>query len=423
MHLTLITIGTRGDVQPCLALAIGLQVAGHHVRIATHAPYRDFVTRYGLDFFPLAGDPRAVLEGEVGVSWLETGRNPLTMLTRMRELALPLVLQLTQDCFDACQDTDAVLFSTLAFFPMLSVIEKLKLPAVGTYLQPINATRAFPAILFPPLPVLQSVYNTFTHAAMMEVTWQIFKDLLNQSRREVLDLPPLTTSFRHLMHRPFPIIYGFSPLVIPPPADWHEQVQVSGYWFLDDPRWQPPTDLLDFLDAGGPPIYIGFGSMSNRDPEGMTQLALSALEQSGQRGLLLTGWGGIQPADLPNTVFKIESAPHDWLFPRMAAVVHHGGAGTTAAGLRAGVPSILVPHFADQPFWGRRVADLGVGPQPIQRRQLTAERLAVAIRQAVTDSAMRQRAALLGAAIRAESGVSQAVRQVEQILESPLSVS
>jgi UDP:flavonoid glycosyltransferase YjiC (YdhE family) len=166
---------------------------------------------------------------------------------------------------------------------------------------------------------------------------------------------------------------------------------------------------LAFLAAGPPPVFIGFGSMNNRDPEGVTNLVLEALAHTGQRGILATGWGGLHTADLPETVFPVGDTPYSWLFPRMAAVVHHGGAGTTAEGLRAGVPSLLIPFFTDQPLWARRVAALGVGPTPIPRKQLSADRLAAAIGQAVGDEPMRARAAKLGAKIRSEDGVAEAV--------------
>ena len=215
-----------------------------------------------------------------------------------------------------------------------------------------------------------------------------------------------------------PILYGYSPAVIPPPADWNEQMRVTGYWFLDSgDDWTPPADLLEFLQAGTPPVYIGFGSMIMRNPEATAQLIMQALARTRQRAIMLSGWGGLRSTNVPDSVFMIDAVPHAWLFPRMAAVVHHGGAGTTSAGLRAGVPSIIVPFFADQPFWGQRVADLGVGPAPIPFKRLTADRLAQAIQIAVTDQAMRQRAAELGERIRAEDGIARAAAVIQQMQE------
>ena len=174
-----------------------------------------------------------------------------------------------------------------------------------------------------------------------------------------------------------------------------------------------PSKLREFLRAGPPPVYVGFGSIAGRNPAQTTQTVVGALERAGQRGVLSSGWGGLEAARLPGTVFKLDAAPHDLLFPHMAAVVHHGGAGTTAAGLRAGKPTVVCPFFGDQPFWGARVAALGVGPAPIPQRRLTAENLAAAIRRAVTDTEMQGRAYELGVKLRAEDGVGRAVQFIE----------
>lgn len=212
-----------------------------------------------------------------------------------------------------------------------------------------------------------------------------------------------------------PWLYGFSPHVIPKPADWDDDQHVLGYWFLDPPpAWQPSPDLLRFLESGPPPIYIGFGSMSHEDPERQTRLALRALELSGQRGLLATGWGGLTHQTAPANVFFVDNVPHAWLFPRMAAVVHHGGAGTTSASLRAGVPSIIAAFAGDQAAWADRIGQLGVGLPVGNVKKLTAEKLADAIRMAVTDSALRTRAATLGEKICAEDGVARAVEMIER---------
>ena len=213
-----------------------------------------------------------------------------------------------------------------------------------------------------------------------------------------------------------PILYGFSPSVIPAPSDWNDQTHITGFWFVDEADdWQPPAALLDFLQAGPAPIYIGFGSMSSRAPEQTADLVIQALALTNQRAILLSGWGGLQKVNIPDSIFMIDAIPHSWLFPRVSAVIHHGGASTTAAGLNAGVPSVIIPFFGDQPFWGQRIADLGVGPKPIPRKKLTADRLANAIREVVTNEDMRQRAAKLGKQIQAENGIKSTVEIFSQL--------
>jgi UDP:flavonoid glycosyltransferase YjiC (YdhE family) len=214
---------------------------------------------------------------------------------------------------------------------------------------------------------------------------------------------------------PTPILMAISPHVFPPPPDWPARNHVTGYWFLDEsPGWEPPAALVRFLEDGPAPVCIGFGSVVTSDAARLGRVALEALARSGLRGVLLGGWSGIGgDEDISGHVLRLESAPHGWLFPRMAAVVHHGGAGTTAAGLRAGAPGILTPFSSDQPFWASRIEALGVGPRPIPIHRLTADNLAEAMRLAVSDESIRARAADLGAKIRAEDGVARAVEIIE----------
>jgi sterol 3beta-glucosyltransferase len=291
---------------------------------------------------------------------------------------------------------------------------------------PASRTRAFPTRVLPFSLPPGSPLNPLTHRVTELVGSLALGWAANRYRREKLDLPArplLDYPHREAHGRPIPWLFAHSPAVIPHPADWPPTHHTTGYWFLDsDPDWQPPANLAAFLEAGTPPVYVGFGSMAGRDPVALTRLVVEALDRAGQRGVLLTGWAGvssttmpdnIRAAGLPDTVFPLVGCPHDWLFPRMAAVVHHGGAGTTGAGLRAGVPPILVPFMGDQPFWSGRVKSLGVGPQPIPRGQLNARRLAYAIRVAVEHEGIRARAASLGEKIRAEDGVGEAVRIIE----------
>lgn len=415
MRIVILTIGSRGDVQPYLALGLGLQRAGYDVRVATHAIHQDFVTSHGLAFADVEGDPREMMQRDAGQGWLESGSNVLSFMREFVRLAGPIADKLLADAWEACRDADAIVYSLLGF-PGYHVAEKTKVPCFSAPLQPLTRTRAFPSMNMPALP-LGGGYNWLTHLFNEQLFWQLFRGPVNRWRRETLGLPalPFKGPFDRLYEEREPFIYGYSPSVIPKPADWPDDHYVTGYWFLDAPAdWQPPADLLDFLQSGPPPVYIGFGSMSGRTAQQLVETALEAVTLAKQRAILLGGWADVGNGNLPDYIFRVDSIPHDWLFPRVAAVVHHGGAGTTAAGLRAGVPSILTPFFADQPFWGQRVCQLGVGPRPIPRKQLTAERLAAAITAAVTDREMRARAAALGEKIRAEDGVARAVEIIRR---------
>jgi sterol 3beta-glucosyltransferase len=241
----------------------------------------------------------------------------------------------------------------------------------------------------------------------------------------VLGPKPLAASFyRNLDVSALPVVYGFSPILLPRPTDWGDWLQVSGHWFLDSqPGWQPPLHLLNFLEAGKPPVYIGFGSMVDEQIENATRIVLGALHKFGLRGILLGGWGGLGAGDLPQTVLMLDSVPHDWLFQYVSAVVHHGGASTTATGLRFGRPTMIVPFFADQPFWGERVHRLGAGPKPIPFARLSVGNLANAIDQAVNDPIVRLSAASVGEKLRNEDGVGKAVEYIRAFLDSQMRVS
>jgi len=294
----------------------------------------------------------------------------------------------------------------------------LGVPLVQAYYFPFTPTREFPNALVPlPQMRLPAWINRLTHRLAQQMIWQTFRPADNNARRQVLQMAPAPFwgPFSSLSKQGQTIIYGYSPQVLPPPKDWGDSIHVTGYWFLDEVAgWKPPKDLVDFLQSGPPPVYIGFGSMVNSRPEQTTDLVLQALACSGQRGMLSSGWGGLTKSSLPKTVFMTGSIPFSWLFPKMAAVVHHGGAGTTSMGLWAGVPSIVIPFMGDQPFWGQRVYELGVGPKPIPRQRITVNNLAEAILCAVTDKAMQERATSLGERIRAENGVAQAVAIIGQ---------
>jgi UDP:flavonoid glycosyltransferase YjiC (YdhE family) len=281
------------------------------------------------------------------------------------------------------------------------------------------ATRDGRSLPNAPLPNRISRINEWFGKLLIEpFPWQLYGQHTNRLRREI-GLPPQSNRENIAARKRMTILHAVSRHVMPHPADWPANFHISGYWFLDESLdWQPSAELTEFLAAGPPPVYIGFGSMTNRDPAATTRLIIEAVQQCGQRAILLSGWAGMGQVDLPPQILRLDSAPHNRLFPRMAAVVHHGGAGTTAAGLRAGVPTVVIPHMVDQPYWGQRVWSLGVGPKPISGHKLTAVKLADAIHQATTNQTIQQNAAALGAKIRSEDGLGYAVTIIKQILET-----
>lgn len=415
MHITILTMGSRGDVQPLIALGVGLQEAGYRVRLATHANFEGAIRDRGLDFSPLSGNPQEFMQSERGQAMMQS-RNPIVFVRRIAESINEILSSALLESWNACQDTDAIVAGSLATWG-IDIAQKLDVPFFSANLQPSSPTSAFPISSVPQgSKYLGGFYNRLTYIAIYQLVWQLFRKPINEFRTNLLDLPPTRqTPFTRMRQQSVPILNAVSPSVVPIPEDWLACDYMTGYWFLDRAAdFVPPPALVNFLAAGTPPIYIGFGSMGGEKSEKIAALALSALAETGQRGIFLTGWGGIENADLPDTVFKIDSIPHDWLFPQMACTVHHGGAGTSAATFRAGVPGIIIPFLGDQPFWSDRAFKLGVSPKPISSQNLTKQQLTAAILETLQNRPMRDRAAQLGAQIRTENGVARAVEIIQQ---------
>jgi UDP:flavonoid glycosyltransferase YjiC (YdhE family) len=286
-------------------------------------------------------------------------------------------------------------------------------------LQPLIPTRAFPSFFLPPLPNIGGTLNKVSHHLFNQVLWQSVRSEVNRWRKLRLDHrpAPLFGHYKQMRKTKVPFLVACSPTIVPKPPDWEEWHHLTGYWFLEMPNdARPPHEVQQFLESGKPPVYVGFGSMSQDQPERLTQIVIDALEEANQRGILTSGWGGLQESALPGTMLHVEDVPHSWLFPRMAAIVHHGGAGTTAEGLRSGVPSIVVPFGGDQHHWARILVKAGVSPDVPPIDNLTTDSLAKAIKAATNDPSLRKRAESLAKSIRAEDGVSSAVRIVNEYL-------
>jgi sterol 3beta-glucosyltransferase len=409
MKITILTLGTRGDVQPYIALGAGLQGAGHNVTIATTARFGSMIMEHGLQHAPLTADFMTMMEGADGRAAI-SGRNMLKLLKQVK----PMLRQMLDESWQAAQGSDAIIYHPKAISgPHLA--EKLQIPGFLAHPVPLfAATREFPSPVLP-FRDLGPLLNRWSYAINRAINGP-FGGLIRTWRRDVLDLSRASNPWVR-NGKPVPQLYGFSPLVLPVPGDWDASVTATGFWFLDHARtWKPDPDLVQFLADGPAPVYVGFGSMANNDAARTSQIVLEAIRRSGVRAVLATGVGGLVVDRAPENVVLLREAPHDWLFPQMAAIVHHGGAGTTAAAFRAGRPQLVCPFFGDQPFWGRRVAALGVGPDPIRQKPLSVDRLTDALTTLTTDQTMGDRAAELGVKIRAEDGVGQAVAQIEAYL-------
>ncbi len=401
MHITLLALGSRGDIQPYATLGQRLRVVGHRVCFTTTENFRALIAAHGLDFYAIPGDAQALVQA--------AGTNMLALLRAFGSLAHGP----TPDVPPPVRETDVIINQLPLGLTGYDLAEKFHRPMICAAVMPLFPTRAFPLMGLPALPL--PGYNRFTYAFAQQLGWQLFRPSANRWRRK-LELPPAPRFgyFKQLGTARYPVLNGFSPRVVPRPTDWNEHVHVTGYWFPEDEEWQPPDPLRAFLEASPPPVFIGFGSMPVRDPQRTTAVILEAVRQSGQRAILHAGWGNLGQGSLPKHIFLIDYAPYGWLFPRMALVIHHGGSGTTAFGLRAGVPSLVVPFVFDQFYWGERIAALGAGPRPIAYRRLTAHHLAEAVTTAIKDHDMRQRAAELGRQIQAEDGLTAAVEVIER---------
>jgi sterol 3beta-glucosyltransferase len=412
VRIAILVVGTLGDVRPLLTLGGGLRRLGHEVTVATHELYEEEVRSGGMDFKCITVNPRTVMETSDGLDWLRSQSNPVKTVRAMTAMLRPVLRQIFDDSWQACKDADALICSALCVHGW-DIAERLGVPCVFTPLFPLRRTRSFAAVHAPQLP-LGPVYNLLTHLASQQISWQPFRDITNIWRADELGLPPEPVwGARRLMGWPnVPVLSGFSEAVLPKPRDWPANHHITGYWFADSPASEPDDAVIDFMEDGAPPVYVGFGSMADPEPERLADMIREALRRTGQRAVVATGWAKL-PLETSDQMLVVETVPHEWLFPRVAAAVHHGGSGTIGAVLRAGVPSVVVPYFFDQPLWAQRLARLGVAGRPLPRSKLTAERLAAALGDVVNDAATRDRARAISQRVKSEDGVGNAIRLID----------
>lgn len=401
MKLVLLTYGTEGDARPLAALGRALCEAGHVVCLLGDVRTLGVAHALGVPAVPLSGDIR-----ELFAEWGKNGprgtARALVALTKGNTAAW------MRETLAAAAGCDAIVTSGLAGFVGLSVAERLGVPAIGAGTIPLTPSREFPSPFLPPACI-----PAWLNRPSLDVTnrlfWLAFKQTLNDARAEVLGLPP-----RKSLWTDHPMLYGISPSLLPPPADWPANARLCGQWVPPGgERHAPSADLLRFLAAGAAPIYVGFGSMTGIDMPRMLEAVTRALD--GRRAVFWPGWNGMGNAELPENVLRIDATPHDWLFPRMAAVLHHGGSGTTHSAARSGKPSIVMPFAGDQPFWAGRLCRLGVAPPALSTARPDPGALAAAF-DFVAREPVVARAAELGRRIAGEDGLATAVQAIEELL-------
>lgn len=420
MKICIVTYGSLGDIRPYIALGKTFKNRGHSVGICCNHRFRVAVSQEGLEYLYMNDGFSQLIESAQGRQAIQNLGSFLTAAKAVLSLVKQIGPLQSQTLFDAWDAIEKFKPDVMVYNPKTHWVnhfsEKLKVPAVMTSLFPqFISTSEFPSIGFPRFESA-GYYNVLTYKVALAMSNIIGRKYIKQWRARE-GLKPAFGKI-DLLHdyqgTPIPFIHGYSKYVSARPADWPSSAQLSGFWHLSEPSWEAPQDLVKFLDEGEPPVYVGFGSMASGNVKKTTEIVLDALRQAGVRGILVKGWNGINATQLPKSVFQIDYAPHDWLFPRMAAVVHHGGAGTTAAGLLAGCPTVVCPFFGDQIFWGKCVEQLGVGVAQIPQAKLNRHNLSAAIVKLINTDSIKQKAVTLGAQLQSENGIEEAVKLIEQ---------
>lgn len=410
MKITMIAIGSTGDVRPYMLLGQELHERGHEVTIAAFAPFETMIQEAGLSFYPLSGDivdlmGRLLQPDAVGVSYL------VEFEKGIRDIA-PVLLDDLLHCADGAEALVCTFFGSMFY----SIAEKYDIPCIQTQYFPMDPCSDMP-ISSAPFRKLGKWWNVLSYRigylliSTLEhrylSTWRKENDM---RRRHVCARPDYVSSGQTV-----PVIYAISPSLVPRPKAWRDNIHMSGFWWNEHVQpYTPSAELKAFLQAGEKPVYIGFGSMVSGDMTELSQIIQEAVALSGVRAVVALGWGQKEAAVPNEHIFYVDSVPHDWLFPRMAGAVHHGGAGTTASSLRHGLPTLIVPFGGDQPFWGDRVFAAGCGPRPIPREKLTAELLAESLSLLLHTPEYVASAARIGEKLRHEHGCATAADLIEK---------
>jgi len=410
MRITMISIGSTGDVRPYIVLGRELKARGHEITICAFQDFQPAVRSAGLLFKGINGDVQKMMSN------LMNGSSGIGYLKSVRDSLIDIIDPFLEDIEAACENAEAIIGTYLGQV-FQSLAEVRRIPYIQTHYYPMDKTAGEP-ISAAPLRRGGRVWNLasydlgyFIVSVMEKYYLSEWREKRGMTRRRLEGSPKY-----QLNGHTIPVLYAISPLVMPRPSEWGENIHMTGFWRDErDTLYTPPPELTAFLEAGEPPVYIGFGSMVSGDMGETLGIVLEAVRQSGVRAILSKGWGG---GDIPAQadVFVADFVPHDWLFQHVAGVVHHGGAGTTAAGILACCPTLVVPFGGDQPFWAERVQELGIGPKPIPRDRLNVVRLTKALADLTSTKKYRVAARELGERLKLEKGAANAADIIEQEL-------
>jgi len=409
MKITILTYGSRGDVQPFIPLSLGLMRRGHFVKLAAPARFITLVQEHGIQFLPLTGDPE-----DLSRRFNDVGYNFIRLFRELISHAIDIGAEVLHQTEEACIDADLIIHTFAHAVGGHTFARERNIPDIHIQGFPMfTPTGDYPNVTMSNWKIRP--LNRFTHELSQQLVWWGAKFGFEQVRRRV-GFPRRRLYFPFdddPVRIPTPILCAWSPSVLPPSSDWQSNVHVTGYLFGEyDSTYQPQIELQEFLENGDTPICVSFGSMLNRDAEKIDEIVCEAIRQTSNRGIILSGWSELKESR-SSEILYVDAAPHSWLLPRCKMIIHHGGAGTTSAGLRAGIPNIVIPHTADQPFWGNRVYAIGAGPKPIPVKKLSVESLTRAMAEA-RDDAVRKRAQVIGQALSQEDGVGKSVELIEK---------
>ncbi|MBP2329155.1 O-mycaminosyltylonolide 6-deoxyallosyltransferase [Kibdelosporangium banguiense] len=407
MHVALVILGTRGDIQPFVALGRTLMSRGHTVTLAAPGDYRDLIAEAGLDHREMPVSPAAYFAHPAFAEAIQKGASFARAVRKVPRLSADELRDLADQAAAATEGADLIVNGILCRVGMDEVNGP---PWASVAFWPIHPTTRWPA-MFAPKVRLGPIYNRFTHTLSGLLDYAMFRPFHKAMRSPK---PRLGAPYGDL-GREVPMLLPVTRALWPGPGDWPAQTHITGFWFLER-NWTPPAALVDFVEGGDPPVVLSFGSVwpVHRPGETMERV-LNVIRSHGKRLVVVGG----APADVPDDVFQINDVHYPWLLPRSAAIIHHGGCNTTGEALRAGIPQITIPAFGDCPFWAGQVHDLGVAAKPVPYRKFTVERLDESLKVVLNDDAMRRRAAEVSALVRAEDGLGDAVRILEDWVARP----